>query len=344
MLRRCLMRQVVVLLTLWFVTLGWQLPVAAAGPETNAACRAVRWIRAQQLPDGGFGQRNADGSYQSSASVTADVVYTLALLGEDPGGPKWTVAGGRSALEALAALTPSYVSGGDAGQTGKVARAVALAGADPRAFAGLDLTAIIEAAYDTATGRYSRDYLYRHTLAVEGLLRSGRTVPAAAYGALLEAQLPDGGWFWSFNAEADTRSDVDSTGRVLALLAGLARLRDDAAFRRAAEYLAATQLGAGGWNVGYLPGPSNANSTALAAGGLAAVGLDLRAGPLWRNGRTVVETLLSFQEPTGAFVYRQVRGQEEVRLMATLDALSFLAWQSRRPPCAASHRWSLRAE
>ncbi|MEJ5199758.1 MAG: hypothetical protein WHX53_12615, partial [Anaerolineae bacterium] len=92
---------------------------AAAGDDPVA--RAVAWLHTQQRPDGAFGQPTA------SASLTADVVYVLALVGEDPAGPAWTPAGGRSALAALAALATDYAAS-DAGQAGKVARAVALAG------------------------------------------------------------------------------------------------------------------------------------------------------------------------------------------------------------------------
>ena len=129
----------------------------------------------------------SNGSCTPSASVTADAVYALALIGEDPAGAAWTV-GGKSALDALAKLAPSYVYA-DAGQAGKVARAVALAGGDPRDFGGLNLIATIDTAYDPATGRYQPDFLSDTLLAVEALLRAGEPVPAAALDAVLTAQL-----------------------------------------------------------------------------------------------------------------------------------------------------------
>jgi hypothetical protein len=300
----------------------------ATSQEITAVCRALDWLHTQQLPDGGFGQRTpasssgkpSTGGYRSSAGVTADVVYVLALLGEDPAGPNWTV-NGRSAMDALARLAPGYVNT-DAGQAGKVASAVALAGGNPRTFAGIDLIKIIQGSYDPKTGRYHPLYEFRHTLAVEGLLRSGVPVPPAALDVLFKAQLPDGGWFWSFEGK---KSDVDTTGRMLQVLAGVAKRQNPAAYGRAADLLARSQLAEGGWNVGYQAGPANANSTALAVGGLWAAGLDPQGARFEKKGRDAVELLLAFQEQSGAFAYIRQPGQEEVRLLATTDALGALA-------------------
>jgi len=292
-------------------------PITATDPVQEVIDRAVAWLKTQQLPDGGFGYKG-----KSNAAMTADVVYALALAGEQPDGPAWTTAGGRSALDALAELAPAYV-GTDAGQAGKVARAVSLAGGDPRAFGGLDLIAIIEAAYDPATGRYHPSFAFRHTLAVEALHRAGVEVPPAAIMALRLAQLPDGGWFWSFNQDAGAeRSDVDTTGRVLLLLGGLLDVRDPCAYRLAGAYLSGMQL-LGGWNDGQTEGaPANANSTALALAGLNAAGIDPQGALYQKGGQDVRTTLLTFQEPSGAFVYTldPTVGQE-VRVMATAEAL-----------------------
>ena len=277
--------------------------------------RAIAWLHTQQLADGSFG----------SASVTADVVYVLAKAGEDAGGPAWT-KGGKSALDALAALTPDYIISGDAGYAGKVARAVAAAGRNPRNFAGTDLISVIQHAYDPATGRYHPSLLFRHTLAVEALLLAGEPVPTAALNALLAAQLPNGGWFWAFidPGQIDPtkdQSDVDATGRVLQLLAGPAGVRCISAYARAAAYLAGGQLTSGGWGVRAGQTPENANSTGLVIAGLRAAGRDPGAAPFRTSAPIATATLLSYQEPSGAFVYIKEAGKEESRLMATTDTL-----------------------
>jgi hypothetical protein len=303
----------------------------ASSQEIAAVCRAIDWLHAQQLPDGGFGQHLAGGAYRSTPGATADVVYVLALLGEQPAGPRWSVDG-HSSLDALAKLVPGYVNT-DAGQAGKVASAVALSGLNPRSFAGIDLVKIIQDSYDPTTGRYHPLYEFRHTLAIEGLLRSGVQVPPAALEALFRAQLPDGGWFWSFDGK---QSDVDTTGRVLQVLAGIAGQQNAAAYARAADFLAGTQLADGGWNIGYQDGAANANSTAMAVGGLLAAGFDPQSARFRRSipnsanvgggtDRDALDALLGFQEWSGAFAYIRQPGQEEVRLLATTDALSALA-------------------
>jgi hypothetical protein len=320
------------ILAVWLAFSVPSLPARADNPQAAPAiCRAVHWLAGQQLPDGSFGLWRPDGTSSPSASVTADAVYVLALLAENPAGSRWT-RGGRSALDALAALAPTYVYS-DAGQAGKVARAVALAGGNPRAFGGLDLIGVIETAYDPATGRYHPSLLYRHTLAVEALLRAGVAVPPAALTVLQTAQLADGGWFWAFDA---TQSDVDSTGRVMSLLAGQFGVNAPTAFGRAADYLATMQASAGGWAVGYLPGSPNANSTALAVSGLRAAGFDPQAARFRKNDKGALDQLLAFQEASGAFVYIAEVGKEESRIMATLDALAALApYLAGQPPCRA---------
>jgi hypothetical protein len=86
----------------------------------------------------------------------------------------------------------------------------------------------------------------------------------------------------------------------------------------------------------YLPGPANANSTALAVAGLRAGGYDVITTRSQKLGRGALEMLLAFQEPGGAFIYSREPGREESRLMATLDALGALAQPTNdQAPC----RW-----
>ncbi len=321
------MRRVARLLALVILlTTGLAAPAHAEDAVSGAACRAVTWLRGQQKSDGGFGV-----TQESSAAVTSDVVYVLALLGEDVDSPRWTAASGKSALDALQALSlPKYATS-DPGQAGKVMRAVAAAGANPRDFGGIDLVETIEGFYDATTGRYHPNWLFRHTLAVEGLLRSGVKVPQAAYDTLINSQLSDGGWFWSFDGE---QSDVDTTGRVLMVMGGLAKTSALSTYARAADWLKNAQLPGGGWNTGYIAGPANANSTALSIAGLIAAGSDVQTPGIQAGSKGALDTLLSFQEPSGAFVYVKEAGLEESRIVATTDALSALTLLIQEPsPC-----------
>ena len=166
-----------------------------------------------------------------------------------------------------------------------------------------------------------------HTLAVEALRRAGEPVPNAAVNALLAAQLPNGGWFWAFIEPGQIdpgkdQSDVDTTGRVLQLLAGPLGLQClTATYGRAAAYLAGGQLASGGWGVRAGQAPENANSTGLVIAGLRASGRNSDAAPFRAAGQTATAALLSYQEPSGAFIYTKQAGKEESRLMATTDAL-----------------------
>jgi len=321
------MRSVTRLLALIvLLTAALGAPVHADDDVSGAACRAVSWLRGQQKSDGGFGV-----TQESSAAVTADVAYVLALLGEDVDGPRWTAASGKSPLDALQVLSlPTYVTS-DPGQAGKVTRAVAAAGANPHNFGGTDLVETIWGFYDPGTGRYHPSWLFRHTVAVEGLLRSGEKVPQAAYDALIDAQLGDGGWFWSFDGE---QGDVDTTGRVLMVMANLAKVPASDTYARAVGWLKAVQLPDGDWNTGFMAGPANANSTALSTGGLIAAGSQLQPGGSEEEAEAALDTLLSFQEQSGAFVYMKEAGMEESRVVATTDALAALALVIQEPsPC-----------
>ena len=83
-----------------------------------------------------------------------------------------------------------------------------------------------------------------------------------------------------------------------------------------------------------MAGPANANSTALSTGGLIAAGSQLQPGGSEEEAEAALDTLLSFQEQSGAFVYMKEAGMEESRVVATTDALAALALVIQEPsPC-----------
>jgi hypothetical protein len=292
---------------------------ATSDDTKQAIAKAIAWLHTQQLPDGGFGDNPDKPNAASNPASTSDAVYVLARLGENPAGPAWTV-NGHSALDALAASAAAYARS-DSGQAGKIARAAAAAGANPRSFGGADILAFIDAAYDPATGRYNPSLLFRHTLALEGVVRSGEKAAPQAIDALLSARLPDGGWFWSFDGKT---SDVDTTGRVVETLVEAGGLRCAPVLAPTLAFLSAKETPQG-WGVGNVPGAANANSTALAVGALRAAGYDAATWHASGGGPSALESLLAFQEASGAFAYTHEPGREESRMVATLDALEALA-------------------
>jgi len=118
------------------------------------------------------------------------------------------------------------------------------------------------------------------------------------------------------------------------VMANLAKVSAPTTYARAAGWLKDVRLTGGDWNTGYIAGPANANSTALSIGGLIAAGSDLQLGGPHTDAEAALDTLLSFQEPSGAFVYMKEAGMEESRIVATTDALSALALVIQEPsPC-----------
>ncbi len=274
--------------------------------------RAAAWLHAQQQPDGSLGY----------VGVTAAVAYDIALAGEDPAGPTWSM-NGHSLLAALETATPAYVDSGDAGQIGRVLLAVAAAGADPRHFAGRDLVALLQATYQPATGLYNRYNNFRNALALEALAVAGRPVPGAAVTALLAQQQVNGGWGWQVGGSG---VDVDSTGLIMEALAGAGVPGTHPAMQKAIAFLHSQQKADGGWGTMY-SAASNSNSTALALRGLIACGVDPEAAS-WRQEVadtevTPVERLLRFQETDGAYRYSDALAGS--RLMAAADVLPALS-------------------
>jgi hypothetical protein len=88
-----------------------------------------------------------------------------------------------------------------------------------------------------------------------------------------------------------------------------------------ANYLARTQRSDAAWADLPTKNVSNSNSTALAVGGLRAIGRNSEAAPYVKGGRNALQALLSYQEPGGAFIYIAESGKEELRITATTDAL-----------------------
>lgn len=317
------MRRFFWLFTLCLLLLGISPVQAASGasrPARQAAAEAaVAWLRTLQRPDGGIG----------TLGTSCEAAWLVALVGQNPDGPAWT-PGSRSLMAACADEAPTFLSRRDTGRLAKVLRAVVAARAagatrfDPRAFAGVDLIAELEARYNPTTGLYDPNFFFRHCLAVLALTEAGRPLPSGVINGILAQQRSDGSWGWAVDPDpADgfsTAGDIDTTGRSLQALrrAGLPLYHP--AYTRALHFIREQQLADGGW--GLMGGPTNTNSTAIAVDTIIAAGWDPE-GPLFRrNGKTPVEVLLGLQEPGGAFIYRP--GAEESRFLATYDAVPAL--------------------
>jgi hypothetical protein len=275
---------------------GSLLPAGATGtpaPNPAAADKALAWMRAQQ---------GADGSFPGfGAGSTADAVYAFAARGVDS---NTVTNGGKSPIDYLASKAGDLTK--TAGGTAKLALAVALAGHDPRNFAGLDLSNTINSFVDPATGHYGTD-VTGQALVVLALVAMQNAGHPQTFDWLLAQQGPEGGWAFGGDQKPGA-ADTNTTGLVLQALASVsARPSFQPQIDKALAYLHTQQNADGGFP--YAQGDPNgsasdANSTALVVMALVAVGED-PAGAAWSQaGHTPAAALLTFQNAGGAFRYQ----------------------------------------
>jgi hypothetical protein len=308
-IRRFLVIVFVVLLLAGLAPAAW-----AAGPYREAALGALSWVAAQQQPDGGFPG--------FGVGATADAVFAICALDGDPNG---FLNAGQSPLSYLAAYVGELTAA--AGGTAKTIMAVACAGQDPRAFAGVDLVAALEGTYDAAGGRYGSD-LTSHTFALLALATVGRPIPAAAVDWLRLAQTPEGSWTWH-GAPTPGDGDTNSTALAIQVLVAAGAAADDPAIGAALAYLHTQQNADGGfpyakpseWGSG-----TDANSTAYVVQALVAVGEDPE-GPAWSvGGKTPLTALWALQLSSGALEWQAGFGENAMATYQAIPALMLRAF------------------
>ncbi|WP_240139508.1 prenyltransferase/squalene oxidase repeat-containing protein [Streptomyces sp. MUM 178J] len=135
--------------------------------------------------------------------------------------------------------------------------------------------------------------------------------PAAKAVDWLTGQQCDSGGFPSYRADAtgdcDAKLPLDSNATAAAVQALAALGGNDAALDKGVAWLKSVQNQDGGWS--YNPGgPSDANSTSIVIGALAAAGEKPEAVTS-KGGKTPYDALLTFAQPcdaeeAGAFVYQ----------------------------------------
>ncbi|MFD0314712.1 prenyltransferase/squalene oxidase repeat-containing protein [Streptomyces flavalbus] len=199
--------------------------------------------------------------------------------------------------------------------TGAVAAPVAHA-ADPSPSASLPA-----ALYGTADPTY--DGVWRQSLALLAQDTVGVTPAAEAVTWLTGQQCADGS-FAPYRAdtgeECDAKTAVDTNNTAAAVQALAALGGHDAVTTKAVGWLKSVQNADGGW--GYTPGsPSDANSTSVVIGALAAVGE--KPGETVKGGKSPYDALLGLSLPCGAdggggaFAYQP---DEKGKLAANDDA------------------------
>jgi len=267
------------------VVAGGSLQVSAAAPQTEAANKALNYVRTLQ---------NADGGFPDYSGATIDAVFAFAAAGIDA---RTVKKDGSSPLDYLKATGASY---SDApGGAAKLVLALAAMKEDPRSFAGTDFLAKMESKFDSASHSNGDHTLYMLARSSLGLSPAPGSVEH-----LKSKQTGDGCWEWSDGAGCDTNTTA------LAIEALLAAGVDpsDSAVEDALDYLEDAQNDDGGFPYDPLSSwgtDSDANSTAFVIQALIAAGEDIDEDR-WQapDGTTPLKALLRFQNPqTGAFTY-----------------------------------------
>ena len=172
------------------------------------------------------------------------------------------------------------------------------------------------------SGDPTYDGVWRHSLALIAQTRTGVTPSDKAVDWLLGQQCANGG-FAAFRADpgkecdAKVMVDTNSTAAAAQALAGLGDGKYIEQAQDAAQWLKSVQNKDGGW--GYTPGgASDANSTAIVAGALAATGQD--PDTIVTGGKSAFDALRTLALPCddgGAFAYQP---DQKGKLVANADA------------------------
>jgi prenyltransferase beta subunit len=267
--------------------------VLAASPATDAAGKAMAWMKSQQQPDGGF------QGFGAGSSI--DAVLAIVAAGADPA----TYAqGGNDPVNFLQSKAADLSK--TAGGAGKLLVAASALGRDGKAFGGVDLVQAVQATYGiSATGQYGPDAI-GHAFSIIGLNAAGVQVPAEAVARLKSLQTPEGGWAFSGDTAANS-ADTNTTAVALQALAAVgADKTDPDVVKRGLAYLSGQQNTDKGWP--YQKGSefgsdSDVNSTAYVVQALNAL----------QNTATAnegIQFLLSMQNASGAFGYQKVQPED----------------------------------
>lgn len=238
------------------------------------------------LQDADTGGWEQFAGFGVSAAGTARAIQAIAAVGDDP--LDYATPAGIHPLQALADLTPAYLSGGRGGRVGIVMQGVVAGGGDVTDFAGYNLPFHLTH-YLSPTGEYDDTAfgIFSHAEALLGLA-AARQSPAPSAIAFLQAAQSGGNW-----------GSPDDNGIALQSLGRLGYQPPPLAL----THLHHTQLADGGWGYGDIANP---NTTAEVVQGIAALGQD-PFDPAWslvQSGRLrhAADAIMETQAPGGCWL------------------------------------------
>jgi hypothetical protein len=261
--------------------------VAFAAPlqqSSQAATKALAWMRTQQQPDGSFAG--------FGAGSTIDALLAIVAAGQDPAAFAQGANTPTTFLQAQAANIAKAPGG-----AGKLLIAAHALGMDGKSFGGVDLVRAVQATYGISeTGQYGPDAV-GHAFSILGLKAAGVEPEPSTIQRLLTLQAPEGGWAFAGAGKPDTNT---TSVAVQALLATGSQ-PTSAPLQKALAYLLSQRNNDGGYPYqqgGDFGSDSDANSTAYVSQALTALGASSDAA-------AANAFLLPLQNPSGAFVYQK---------------------------------------
>ena len=262
--------------------------------QIDPGSRAIEYLQGQQS--------SADGSIPVGAStdaVSEEYAIGAAAAGYDP--KTLRHGSGPSVMAYLRSQGASACA--TAGACGLLIQAVVAAHLNPSSFGGVNLITTLKGMYKS--GVYGDGEAFTESLAIQGLVAAGQTVPTAAVHHLVAAQDSDGGWDYLLikddpngSTNFDT-SDTNSTSMVLmALNAAGTRSRNASAL----AWLHTQQDGDGGFPSQAGAG-TDPDSTALVLQALVATGQNPEASGWAPGGKTPLAELIATQDAGGGYTF-----------------------------------------
>jgi len=275
-------------------TLAFATGVSIGSAQIDPASRAIEYLQTQQS--------SANGSIplgSSTDSVSEEYAIGAAAAGYDPKALRQ--GSGPSVMTYL--TTQAAAACATAGGCGLLIQAVVAARLNPSSFGGVNLLTTLKGMYHA--GVYGDGEAFTESLAIQGLVAAGQTVPTAAVHHLVAAQDSDGGWDYLLikddpngSTNFDT-SDTNSTSMVLMALNAAGTSGRNAS---ALAWLHTQQDGDGGFP--YQAGAgSDPDSTALVLQALVATGQNPDASRWAVGGNTPLAELIATQDAGGGYTF-----------------------------------------
>ena len=261
---------------------SFTLSANAVDPASKTTAQAaITWLKAQQLPDGGFELAAFPGFETRDAALaiaenaqTGDTWSTTEALAA-VGAVKYNGIGA-TALDALDAYAATIATAGAAGKT--IVLSAAPLGLDPAAFDpagdGTPTNLVSVMGCSTTTESAFNNLLY---VALGQDLACGGAQPAIL-DAVRAAQQDDGGWNF-IGDPSGTDVDLDTSALAVEVLVAAGADVTDPILSKALGFFAVNQQANGSWQSF---GADDPNSTALAIFGITALGFDVES-PCWRD-------------------------------------------------------------